>query len=252
MPDLEELETRLGHRFEDRVLLLRALTHKSRSYEDPETNLDNERMEFLGDAVLGFLTSTILFERGPELPEGKLSKLKSHLVSATHLFEVAQRLELGDFLLLGRSEEMSGGRGKRALLADALEALIAALYLDGGVAACRQFVEGQVLAGVDLEALDRALVPNDHKGTLQELVQSRRLPPPRYVIVRESGPEHAKVFTVEARVGREVLGMGEGASKKAAAQIAAEEAFRRLMETPSDSPGMEGPPEAAPISDPSH
>jgi ribonuclease III len=252
MPELEELESQLGYRFEDRGLLLRALTHKSRSYEDPEASLDNERMEFLGDSVLGFLTSAILFERGPELPEGKLSKLKSHLVSATHLYAVAQRLELGDYLLLGRSEEMSGGRAKRALLANALEALIAALYLDGGVPTCRGFVESQILAGVDLQALDEMLVPSDHKGALQELAQSRRLPTPRYSIVLESGPEHAKMFTVEARVGGEVVGTGVGPSKKAAAQMAAEEAFQALMEAVEETatePDLVEPTAEAPTAD---
>jgi ribonuclease III len=255
MAELEELEARLGHRFENRGLLLRALTHKSRSYEDPEASLDNERMEFLGDSVLGFLTSAILFERGPELPEGKLSKLKSHLVSATHLFEVAQRLELGEYLLLGRSEEMSGGRAKRALLADALEALLAAMYIDGGVPPCRRFVEDHVLSGVDLQALDQMLVPSDHKGALQEYAQSRKLPPPRYVIVGEMGPEHAKMFTVEARVGREVVGTGEGPSKKSAAQVAAEEALRQLLELPeataNDGDLLE-PTDEAPLEDPPH
>ena len=246
MPDWEEIENRLGHSFTDRSLLLRALTHKSRSYEDPEAILDNERMEFLGDSVLGFLTSAILFERGPELPEGKLSKLKSYLVSAHHLHEVAQRLELGSYLRLGRSEEMSGGRAKRALLANALEALIAALYLDGGIDPCRSFLENEVLAGVDLAALDKALVPSDHKGALQELMQSRRLPSPRYSIVREQGPEHAKTFTVEARVGRDVAGVGEGPSKKAAAQKAAEEALRFYQEPVTREGVPAEPPAEAP------
>jgi len=249
MPEWEEIEARLGHTFQDRNLLLRALTHKSRSYEDPDAKLDNERMEFLGDSVLGFITSAILFERGPDLPEGKLSKLKSFLVSAHHLHEVAQRLDLGSFLRLGRSEEMSGGRAKRALLADALEALIAALYLDGGVEPCRRFVENEVLAGVDLAALDKALVPSDHKGALQELMQSRHLPSPRYSIVREEGPEHNKIFTVEARVGGQVAGVGEGPSKKAAAQKAAERAlgfYQQNQEPLTTALPSQEPPAPAP------
>jgi len=228
---LEELEALLGHPFRDRTLLERALTHRSLSYEQPDTAFDNERLEFLGDAVLGFLVSAALFERGPHLPEGKLSKIKSFLVSAVHLHATARELELGDFLRLGRSEEMSGGRGKKALLADALEALIAALFLDGGIEAARRLVENEVLSGLDMEALENDFRPTDHKGALQELAQSRKLPQPRYVLISEHGPEHAKSFTVEARVGRQVSAQADGPSKKIASQRAAERAFTQLLAT---------------------
>lgn len=225
---LEDLEVLLDHPFRDRALLERALTHRSLSYEQPETSLDNERLEFLGDAVLGFLVSAALFELGPHLPEGKLSKIKSFLVSSVHLHEAAQELDLGDFLRLGKSEEMSGGRGKKALLADALEALIAALYLDGGIDAARKLVDAYVMAGIDMSVLEGEFQLTDHKGALQELAQSLRLPQPRYTIVSEHGPEHAKIFTVEARVGSEVRTCADGPSKKEASQRAAEQAFEQL------------------------
>jgi ribonuclease III len=225
---LEDLEVLLKYTFSDRALLERALTHRSLSYEQPETGLDNERLEFLGDAVLGFLVSAALFERGPHLPEGKLSKIKSFLVSSVHLHEAAQEMELGDFLRLGKSEEMSGGRGKKALLADAIEALIAALYLDGGIEAARGLVDTFVLTGIDMSMLEGEFQLTDHKGALQELAQALRLAQPRYTIVNEHGPEHAKIFTVEARVGDEVRARAEGPSKKVASQRAAEQAFLEL------------------------
>src|SRR5277367_5763449 len=146
--DVQVLEAALGHTFRDRELLERALTHKSRIYEkaaDGQCSSDNEQLEFLGDAILGFVVSECLVRRYASYPEGRLSKLKAHLVSAARLYEVAQALGLGDYLFLGRGEEMSGGREKKALLSDAVEALIAALYLDAGLEPSRQFIEGKVV-----------------------------------------------------------------------------------------------------------
>ena len=238
---VEDLEARLGHKFHDRALLERALTHRSLSNEQPETAFDNERLEFLGDAVLGFLVSAALFERGPHLPEGKLSKIKSFFVSSVHLHETAQELELGDYLRLGRSEEMSGGRGKKALLADGMEALLAALYIDGGIEAATHVIEQYVLAGVDMVALESELAPTDHKGALQELAQSMRLPQPHYTLLREHGPEHSKMFTVEARVGNELRAQGDGPSKKIASQKAAELAYERLRAEQSEAASQINP-----------
>src|SRR5215469_14044061 len=149
--ELEKLESELGHTFRDRELLERALTHKSRVYEKMpgQSASDNEQLEFLGDAILGFVVSECLVRRYPSYPEGRLSKLKAHLVSAARLHEVAQELSLGDYLLLGRGEEMSGGREKKALLSDAVEALIAALYLDAGLETAREFIETQVVGPFD-------------------------------------------------------------------------------------------------------
>jgi ribonuclease III len=223
---LVALETKLGYRFRDRELLQRALTHRSRAFEGTaeETSIgDNEQMEFLGDAILGFIVSEVLVARHPGFPEGRLSKLKAYLVSANYLHEAACDLELGDHLFLGRGEELSGGRGKRALLANAMEALMAAIYLDGGIDAVRPFVMNQVLRDFDSARGEDETLVVDYKSALQELTQVMGLPMPRYSVVREEGPEHRKTFTVEARVGQECLERADGTSKKAAGQRAAQQ-----------------------------
>lgn len=231
--DVEKLEAILEHCFGNPELLRRALTHKSRLFEQPHgepiISHDNEQLEFLGDAVLGFLASEALVRMHPTFPEGRLSKLKAHLVSEAHLYRVAQRIGLGDFLILGRGEEMSGGREKKALLADAMEALIAALFLDGGMEPAARFVARYVMADHDGNA-ENDLPLVDFKSTLQETAQALRLPQPRYVIVGMQGPEHAKTFTVEVRVGREFVCQADGLSKKSAGQRAAELVLRQIQE----------------------
>ncbi|MGA2601942.1 MAG: ribonuclease III [Bryobacteraceae bacterium] len=229
--DLATLEGALGYAFRDRKPLERALTHKSRVYEKNLQSVldDNEQLEFLGDAILGFIVSELLVARHADYPEGRLSKLKAQLVSASHLYEVAQSLRLGDHLLLGRGEELSGGRLKPALLANAMEAIIAAIYLDGGVDAARGLITRHI-AG-EHEALDRnsdKLL--DYKSALQEMTQALKLPQPRYSIVEERGPEHAKTFLVEVRVGHEWVSQAEGLSKKSAGQKAAQRVLEKLME----------------------
>jgi ribonuclease-3 len=239
--ELASLESRIGHHFADPELLYRALTHSSLANETRagpgSPTDDNEQLEFLGDAILGFLVSEALVLRNPGFREGELSRLKAHLVSAAHLYGVARRLELGGYLELGRSEEMSGGRAKKTLLVDALEAVIAALYLDAGPEPVRNFVAAQVL---DAPAGESAEVPPaiaDFKSALQELAQSRKLPQPRYTIVRERGPEHSKTFTVEVRAGKDWTGQAEGRTKKIAAQRAAREVYERLLkEAVGDQP----------------
>jgi ribonuclease-3 len=231
--DLQDLERALGHTFANRELLERSLTHKSRIYEkavEGQNSSDNEQLEFLGDAILGFAVSECLVRRYPAYPEGRLSKLKAHLVSAARLHEVAKALGLGVYLLLGRGEEMSGGREKKALLSDAVEALIAAMYLDGGLEVARGFIEEHVVGAFDVpeEGLDSAVT--DYKSALQELAQSLRLPPPRYVIVAEDGPEHSKTFTVEVRLGKEWVSQAQGLSKKSAGQLAAQQILQQLTE----------------------
>jgi ribonuclease III len=227
----EVLEAALGYHFASRELFARAFTHRSSVYEKTSSAAatDNERLEFLGDAILGFVVSDVLVEAHPDYPEGRLSKLKAHLVSASHLHEVAARLRLGDYLLLGRGEEMSGGREKKALLANAVEALIAALYLDGGIEPARRFILQQVIG--EGQPSNEVALATDYKSALQELAQSRKLPQPRYAIVEERGPEHAKTFLVEVRVGREWVTRAEGLSKKSAGQKAAQEILRRLEES---------------------
>src|SRR5437868_6660055 len=186
MADLTALEAAIGHVFRNAELFQRALTHKSRIHEQPGENpalADNEQLEFLGDAILGFVVSACLVRRYTSAPEGRLSKLKAHLVSAARLYEVAQSLALGDFLFLGRGEEMSGGRAKKALLSDAMEALIAAMYLDGGLDVARAFIETHVVGsfaladGVTEGSVDDAIA--DYKSALQEMAQALKLPPPR-------------------------------------------------------------------------
>lgn len=236
---LEELEGRIGYVFTNRELLVRALTHKSLLSDSASAPFsptdDNEQLEFLGDAVLGFLASDYFFRVFPSFPEGKLSKLKSHMVNATHLYHAAQDLGLGQHLRLGRGEEKNGGRVKKALLANAVEALIAAVYLDGGVDPCRKFVEAHLLQSLPFDVLGGDPLPQDPKSALQELAQARKLPAPRYSMISEKGPEHAKVFTVEARVGKEFCARAEGTSKKLAGQKAAEQLLQTLSELPQDA-----------------
>ncbi|MEK7405849.1 MAG: ribonuclease III [Acidobacteriota bacterium] len=230
LADLGEIEAAIGYAFNNRDLLRRALTHASHAYEtDPTVVADNERLEFLGDAVLGFLTSEYLIERYPAYREGRLSIIKNYLVSATHLYEVAERLDLGRYLLLGRGEELSGGRAKKGLLADAMEALIAAVHLDGGIGAARAFAVRNVFEGGDAAEGGEAPFTN-FKGALQESARALNLPSPRYSVAREDGPAHSRRFTVEVRVGDRWLAQGEGCSKKSAGQNAAQAALKQIME----------------------
>lgn len=230
--DLDGLMKSLGHCFGNQELLIRALTHKSRVFENVgpsgDPSCDNEQLEFLGDSILGFLVSDELVRRNPLLPEGHLSKLKAHLVSAQHLHTVAQDLSIGSHIILGRGEEMSGGREKKAILSNAIEALIAAMYLDAGVEVTRRFVLSKVIDGHGPAESNSNLPLSDYKSALQEIAQTMKLPQPRYAIVQERGPEHAKTFTMEVRIGKDMLAYAEGVSKKEAGQRAAEIMVRRL------------------------
>ncbi len=229
--DLWALEEKLGYVFQNRELLERALTHKSHVYERPPDGpaiQDNEQLEFLGDSILGFVVSECLVRTHPTFPEGRLSKHKAHLVSAARLHEVAQALGLGEFLFLGRGEEMSGGRQKKALLSDAVEALIAALYLDGGLEPARAFIETRVLGAPLINADGLDCTVTDFKSALQERAQALKLPTPRYVVVDEDGPEHSKTFTVEVRLGKEWVSQAQGQSKKSAGQKAAQQILEQL------------------------
>jgi ribonuclease-3 len=230
--DLQALESVIGRPFQNRDLLIRAVTHRShaserRSAGDPVR--DNEQLEFLGDAVLGFVVSEWLLERHPDLTEGKLSVARAALVSSAHLQGIARTLGLGEFLQLGRSEEIGGGRAKNRLLANALEAVIAAVYLDAGIDAARSFILERVVGDLDARAVEGDGHIN-YKGPLQERVQRLGLPQPRYSIVSSSGPEHAKRFVVEARVGNRLVSQGHGTSKKEAGQDAARVMLDQLDE----------------------
>lgn len=226
-PALEKLQDVLGHRFRQPELLHEALTHSSFVQEDSCQGRDNERLEFLGDSVLNFLVSARLVEAFPQWEEGKLSKARAHLVTAAHLARVASKLDLGEYLRLGRGEERTGGRHKPALRVDALEALVAALYSDGGLEAARAFVNRFVLPE-DVRSSAEELFSADHKSALQEHLQASHLAPARYRIVDETGPEHRKVFTVEAVAAEGAKARGRGRSKKAAEQQAAGRLLKRL------------------------
>lgn len=175
----------------------------------------------------------MLLNRHPSLPEGDLSKLKARYVSAITLHRVAVKLNLGPHLILGRGEDLSGGREKRALLADALEALIAAIYLDGGLDDARKFILDHILAVESDTAAGSDAPFTDSKSALQEFAQARKLPTPRYIVLRETGPDHRKRFTVEVRLGREFSAVGEGASKKSASQVAADAVLKALTAEPT-------------------
>jgi ribonuclease-3 len=227
--EFEPLERRLGYRFRDRGLLEHALTHKSRAQEDASGGVvDNESLEFLGDAVLGLVIAEMLFREFPHFQEGQKSKVKATLVSTTSLAALAEHLGLGEHLLLGRGEEKTGGRRKQALLADACEALIAAIYLDGGLDEARRFVLAELA-----DEIARVRSPEflrDFKSALQERVQASERPLPEYVITRATGPDHDKRFHVEVRVAGEMLGEASGRTKKEAEQEAARIALVRLAE----------------------
>lgn len=222
---LHAVEERLGHRFTDLSLLDRALTHSSRANEDDSGGGGhNEPLEFLGDSVIGFVIADLLHRRDADGREGAKSKTRAHLVSARSLAGRAADLGLPDLLLLGRGEEKSGGRKKTALWADAYEAVIAALYLDGGLEAAHRFVSAEF--ATDLER--PALPSEDHKSVLQEILQARGDPVPEYELVAEEGPGHRRRFRVRCLVRGESLAEGEGFSKKQAQQEAARNALRRL------------------------
>lgn len=227
---VEALYNKLGYNFRNSEFLLRALTHRSWLAERPpdEPKADNEQLEFLGDSILGFLVSESLVSRHPTAREGQLSQWKAHLVSATHLHDCAVDVTLGEYLRLGKGEERNGGRERKTLLANAFEAVIAAMYLDGGMEPVRKFVEHRVLSLLDTAEGVESIERFNHKSVLQERTQALGLPTPRYLIVETSGPEHAKVFTVEVRIGSQFSSRAEGSSKKAASQRAAELLIEKL------------------------
>jgi ribonuclease III len=226
-PALEGLEKDIHYKFRNPDLLLEALTHSSYVQEASRKGRDNERMEFLGDAVLNFLVSARLAETFPDYEEGKLSRARARLVTAVHLAQVAARLELGKYLRLGRGEEKTGGRDKAALRVNALEALVAALYRDGGLEAAHAFVEKFVLPP-DLTQNSSELFTTDYKSALQERLQAAHLAPATYRIVEEKGPEHRKTFTVEVIVAGDLRARGHGKNKKAAELQAAQHLLKTL------------------------
>jgi ribonuclease III len=243
---LETLERTLKHRFRDRALLEQAVTHSSLAFEqgaqgvqqDKVATLDNEKLEFLGDAVLGLLVAQSLYESYPDLAEGDLTRLRAALVSRRHLGNVAESLHLGDHLRLGRGEERNGGRRKTVLLANSFEAVLAALYLDAGLDTARSFIQRTVIEPTATrlyKGLERGESMGDHKSALQEMLQARGATPPEYEVKAETGPDHRKRFLVEVVIPASpqlppVTAQGTGTTKKRAEQEAARAAFLQLQE----------------------
>jgi ribonuclease-3 len=221
------LEKRISYKFRNQDLLVEALTHSSYAQEAAHPTRDNELMEFLGDAVLNFAVTLRLIEVFPNYDEGKLSHARSSLVAASYLSGVAAEIGLGEHLRLGLSEKKSGGKNKAGILADALEALLAAVYRDGGLDSARKLVE-QVILPADLSGRIDGLFAANYKGALQERLQAEHLGPVRYRVVEEKGLEHEKTFTVEVKTGAGVVAQGTGANKKAAQQEAAKHALEIL------------------------
>ena len=228
MADLVTLQQTLGTSFNDLPLLEQALVHSSYVNENPGFALtSNERLEFLGDAVLDFIIAEELYQRFPNLSEGEMTKLRSSLVCQDSLSRMARAISLGDYLYLGRGEEASGGRRKPANLARALEAVIAAIFLDQGLATAKDFVLRA--ASQELNKVLSQGVEADYKSQLQELIQARHQQTPAYRVIEATGPDHDRTFTVEVRVGDSVLGRGSGKSKKMAEAEAARSALEQLL-----------------------
>jgi ribonuclease-3 len=229
MPDIAALQETLGVTFKEPALLQQALVHSSFINENPDyISGHNERLELLGDAVLGLIVAEELYRSSPVLTEGEMTRLRSALVRRDTLAQLARSVSLGDFLYMGKGEEAGGGRNKSTNLAGALEAVIAAIYLDQGLKVTRELVVR--LFSAEWPELTKSDVGVDYKSRLQELIQSRFQQPPSYRLVGETGPDHDKRFTVEVTVNNEILGCGSGRSKKLAETEAARTALERLDE----------------------
>ena len=225
---MEALEQKLNYHFRQPQLLSEALSHSSYANEHrSEHRNSNERLEFLGDSVLGFVTAEFLFKQHPDLPEGDLTRIRAALVCEQSLYEVAQKLELGQHLKLGRGEEAGGGRTRTSILADATEAVFAAVYLDGGIQEASKLIHRVLLDAEKEEAVEERR--RDYKTALQELVQRQADQVLFYQVVGEFGPDHNKTFEAEVLLNGSVVGKGQGHSKKEAEQAAAKAALQVLQ-----------------------
>lgn len=223
---MDSLEKKLGHVFRDRALLATALTHSSYANENRGRGECNERLEFLGDSVLGMVVADALYRRFPELPEGRMTRLRAQLVCEESLHRVASELGLGSYVRLGRGEEHTGGRRRTSILADAVEAVIAAMYLDGGLGTAEAFIERQILSALD--GAGPVMRVEDCKTELQELVQKKSGQSLSYELLGESGPDHDKTFTSQVCLNGRPIGSGSGRTKKEAEQAAARAALEEL------------------------
>ncbi len=222
----DQLQTTIGVTFRSQELLKQAFVHRSYLNEAKDIQTSNERLEFLGDAILSFLTSEYLYQTYPDSPEGMLTNIRSSLVKTTSLSMIAQSLHLGDLLFLSHGEEASGGRTNQSLLADVFEALLGALYLDQGIEVCREYLAKHLFSRTKDIVENKAYV--DYKSLLQELIQQNSRQSPTYVVVKSEGPDHARTFWVEARSNATVLGSGQGKSKQEAEQQAALQALEKM------------------------
>ena len=223
---IKDLETAIGYRFKNITLLQNALSHSSYANERWHDSLkSNERLEFLGDSILGMVTAEYLYRNFPERPEGELTRMRADMVCERALAAVAERIDLGRHLMLGHGEEAGGGRTRDSILADAVESVIAACFLDGGMDAARQFINTYVLTDVPVQKMRNA----DYKTALQELVQQKKNQVLAYTLVGERGPDHDKKFAVEVSLNGRVVGQGVGTSKKRAEQMAAQAAIAALF-----------------------
>ena len=222
---IKDLETAIGYRFKNITLLQNALTHSSYANERWHNSLlSNERLEFLGDSILGMTVAEYLYRNFPDRPEGELTRMRADMVCEKALAKVAARIELGGQMMLGNGEEQSGGRNRDSILADAVESVIAACFLDGGMDAARQFIDRFVLVEVPVQKMHNA----DYKTALQELIQQKKNQVLTYVLIGESGPDHDKRFEVEVRLNGNPVGTGSGSSKKRAEQDAARCALEKM------------------------
>ena len=223
MSKIADLENKIGYQFKQPELLRQALTHSSYANEKHKKQSDNERLEFLGDAVLELVSSEFIFKNYGKMPEGEMTKFRASIVCEPTLALCTKELDLGKYLYLGKGEDMTGGRTRKSVLSDALEAVIGAIYLDGGFDAAREFVHRFILVDVEHKKLF-----HDSKTILQEFVQGNYKEELHYVLIGEEGPDHDKKFMVEAMMGERVIGHGTGHTKKAAEQEAAYEALLKL------------------------
>jgi ribonuclease-3 len=229
---LEKLQKILHVKFKNKTLLLRALTHRSFVNESGKNIRDNERLEYLGDSVLGLVVNEYLFKHFEDYREGKLAKIKSAIVSEASLSKISRRLQLGNFVFMGRGEERSGGRERMSILANTLEAIIGAFYLDSGLKSCRKFVLSQIKD--DIESINSLTYLRDPKTTLQEYVQKKYKERPVYQVIEERGPDHRKEFTVKLIINGLEISTGEGPSKRIAETNAAKASLKKIEEGESD------------------
>ena len=223
--DYSAFEKKIGYTFKNKELLHEALSHSSYANEHKHGRNSNERLEFLGDSVLSIVVSEHLFSHFRHLPEGELTKIRASLVCEKALYEFSKKIDLGNFIFLGKGEENSGGRNRPSIVADAFEAVIAAVYLDGGMENAKKYVLGFIPKDLDKNSSKKL---NDYKTVLQEIIQRNPEEKVEYVLTGESGPDHNKLFEVQVRLNSNVIGTGQGRSKKLAEQMAAKEALELM------------------------